>query len=409
MVYITVGGMNMANKWLMILLLVSAPLCHAEIISSVSFNPSRMGEYTYLKITDKANLKGGLNATTMNINSGGTVTMTTDNSARIYDVPTVTGASGSAINMPNTAFHGNTSNTYSSYKSESTSAPSGLLPSVAAKGGTQTYNNDSYIQTLDAVNMLKQKVGSLKGGTLEITGNGGSTVGLYDSGNTAGFHLAGNDIPEPTAAHTNTGTNLTQCQLAWEKRKTSDSTPKEVWLLALQNCGSGAGGCDDSLKEMCVNPPAKQGDLILLSTPGTWNAQTCECTCPSGSTLQSSGYCQRSLKPIDPVEPTEPTYQWVMTDQGFVGEGAVGSPMINNNCLQNCMSSSLSTIERDPMPSTKEANAFTPACSSSTVGKTCVTQATVTASGEKWDPNLNNSGGFFLKRYCPTYTCKAVY
>ena len=78
----------------------------AEIISSVSFNPSRMGEYTYLKITDKANLKGGLNATTMNINSGGTVTMTTDNSARIYDVPTVTGASGSAINMPNTAFHG---------------------------------------------------------------------------------------------------------------------------------------------------------------------------------------------------------------------------------------------------------------------------------------------------------------
>ena len=239
-----------------------------------------MGEYTYLKITDKANLKGGLNATTMNINSGGTVTMTTDNSARIYDVPTVTGASGSAINMPNTAFHGNTSNTYSSYKSESTSAPSGLLPSVAAKGGTQTYNNDSYIQTLDAVNMLKQKVGSLKGGTLEITGNGGSTVGLYDSGNTAGFHLAGNDIPEPTAAHTNTGTNLTQCQLAWEKRKTSDSTPKEVWLLALQNCGGGSSSsdeeeCDSSSQQLCED------------CGGTWSSRcTCDCGFYNGNSCQ---------------------------------------------------------------------------------------------------------------------------
>ena len=387
MVYITVGGMNMANKWLMILLLVSAPLCHAEIISSVSFNPSRMGEYTYLKITDKANLKGGLNAATMNINSGGTVTMTTDNSARIYDVPTVTGASGSAINMPNTAFHGNTSNTYSSYKSESTSAPSGLLPSVAAKGGTQTYNNDSYIQTLDAVNMLKQKVGSLKGGTLEITGNGGSTVGLYDSGNTAGFHLAGNDIPEPTAAHTNTGTNLTQCQLAWEKRKTSDSTPKEVWLLALQNCGSGVGGCDDSLKEMCVNPPTN----AVLSTPGTWNAQTCECTCPSGSTLQSSGYCQRSLSPVDPVdpvEPAEPTYQWVLTDQGL--ENNVGN---NNVCYASCSTNFPNDFSG--LPSTLAASVFVSSCkSSSDVGRTCHPGGPYTISGNK---------------YCPTYTCKAVY
>ncbi len=238
-----------------------------------------MGEYTYLKITDKANLKGGLNATTMNINSGGTVTMTTDNSARIYDVPTVTGASGSAINMPNTAFHGNTSNTYSSYKSESTSAPSGLLPSVAAKGGTQTYNNDSYIQTLDAVNMLKQKVGSLKGGTLEITGNSGSTVGLYDSGNTAGFHLAGNEIPEPTAAHTNTNTNLTGCQLVWEKRKTSDSPAKEVYLLGLQGCnGASSGACtsDSALVSNCKG------------SSGTWNYDTCECTCPSGYLLTPS-------------------------------------------------------------------------------------------------------------------------
>ena len=357
----------------------------AEIISSVSFNPSRMGEYTYLKITDKANLKGGLNATTMNINSGGTVTMTTDNSARIYDVPTVTGASGSAINMPNTAFHGNTSNTYSSYKSESTSVPSGLLPSVRVKGGTQTYNNDSYIQTLDAVNMLKQKVGSLKGGTLEVTGNGGSTVGLYDSGNTAGFHLAGNDIPEPTAAHTNTGTNLTQCQLAWEKRKTSDSTPKGVWLLALQNCGSGEGGCDDSLKEKCENPPAKEGDLIV-STPGTWNSQTCTCICPSGSTLDSSGYCLRSAEPMDPMGPT---YQWVLTK-----EGEVNNIGYNNFCLSTCAMTSYVNFSLG-LPKTLAASVFDepPSCKSrSDVGQTCNPGGPFTINGNK---------------YCPTYTCQA--
>lgn len=246
----------------------------AETVSSVSFNPSRMGEYTYLKVSDKATLSGGLNATTVNIASGGTVTMTTDSSARVYEVPTVTGAPGAAVNMPNTVFHGNTANTYASYQSESSSAPSGLLPSVAVKGGTMTFNNDSYIQTLDAVNILKQKVGTLKGGTLEITGNGGSTVSLYDSGNTAGFHLAGNDIPEPTAIHTNTNKNLTGCQLAWEKRKTSASPAQEVYLLALQSC-NGSGGSSSGGEEECDTSNQSQ----CTDCGGTWSSLRCTCDC----------------------------------------------------------------------------------------------------------------------------------
>ena len=38
------------------LLLLGTSLCvhGAETVSSVSFNPSRMGEYTYLKVADKA-------------------------------------------------------------------------------------------------------------------------------------------------------------------------------------------------------------------------------------------------------------------------------------------------------------------------------------------------------------------
>ena len=272
----------------------------AEIISSVSFNPSRMGEYTYLKVADKASLKGGLNAATMNISSGGTVTMNADSSSRIYEVPTVTGASGSAINMPNTAFHGNTSNTYSAYKSESGSAPSGLLPNVNIKGGTQTYNNDSYIQTLDAVNMLKQKVGSLKGGTLEITGNNGSAVSLYETGNTAGFHLAGNDIPEPTSAHTNTNSNLTGCQLAWEKRKTSESPAKEVYLLALQGCNGTGGGSDPATEctpgetKACGDNRANCQGKRTCDSEGKWGS----CKRPNGVSVGSNidTYCSADAK-----------------------------------------------------------------------------------------------------------------
>ncbi len=233
----------MKKLFSLLLVLMGVPvLLQAETVSSVSFNPSRMGEYTYLKVADKANLKGGLNATTLNISSGGTVSMTTDSSSRVYQIDTVTGEANSSIDMPNTAFHGNTANTYSSYDASSSSVPSGLLPTVKVLGGTQQYNNDSYLATVDAVNMLKQRAGTLKGGTLTIGGNESNGVTLYGGDSTLGFHLAGNDIPVPTAAHTNTGKELSNCTLAWEKRKTNDSPAKEVWVLALTGCGSSGGG-----------------------------------------------------------------------------------------------------------------------------------------------------------------------
>lgn len=221
---------------LFFLFFAAGAMLQAETVSKVSFNPSRMGEYTHLKVADKANLKGGLQATTLNISSGGTVSAYTDSSSRTYEINTLTGEYGSAIDMPNAAFHGNTANTYSSYSASSSTAPSGLLNSVSVKGGSQTYTSDSYIQTLNAVNVLRQKVSTLKGGTLKINGNSGSSIMLYSGSTTTGFFLAGNDIPEPTSSHTNTSKNLTNCQLVWEKRKTSDSTPQEVWLLALKGC-----------------------------------------------------------------------------------------------------------------------------------------------------------------------------
>ena len=223
---------------------VNAP---AEIISAVSYNPSRMGDYVYLKVADKANLKGGIESNTMTVRSGGTVSASSPNLN--YDVPAVVGASGSTLDMPNTAIHGSAANTYNNYQSVNTGTPSALLGNVYVNGGQTTVKNDSYISTLDAVNRLKQKAATLRANKLSVSGS--EDASLYDGATTDGFTLAGNDIPQPTSSHVNTGSALSNCTLKWEERVTSDN--QKVKLLALTNCGSGSSSGDsDSGKEFCT-------------------------------------------------------------------------------------------------------------------------------------------------------------
>ena len=208
---------------------VNAP---AEIISAVSYNPSRMGDYVYLKVADKANLKGGIEANTMTVRSGGTVSASSPNLN--YNVPAVVGESGSTLDMPNTAIHGSAANTYDNYQAVNTGTPTALLNKVYVNGGTTTVKNDSYIATLDAVNRLKQKAATLRANKLSVSGS--EDASLYDDATTDGFTLSGNDIPQPTSSHVNTGAALSNCTLKWEERVTSDN--QKVKLLALANCGS---------------------------------------------------------------------------------------------------------------------------------------------------------------------------
>ena len=226
--------------YVFVLLAGSVSLYAAETVSSVSFNPSRMGDYTYLKVANKATLKGGLKTPEMNISVGGTISAeySPNDSSRVYVINQLMGNPTSAIDMEQAVFHGNIAAQYTGYKSESSLLPAGLLPLMTIYGGNQTYLNDSYIQTLDAVNMLRQRAGELKSSALSVLGSGGGTASLYNGGSTYGLHLAGNDIPEPTGSHTNTGKDLSNCTLVWEKRKTSTTPAKEVWLLALKNCGT---------------------------------------------------------------------------------------------------------------------------------------------------------------------------
>ena len=202
----------------------------AEVVSEVFYNPSRMGDYVYLKVADRVNLKGGIESNTMTVRSGGTVSASSPNLN--YEVPAVVGASGSTLDMPNTAIHGAEANTYSGYQAVNSGTPSALLNNVYVNGGKTTVKNDSYISTLDAVNRLKQKAGTLRASKLSVSGS--EDASLYDGATTDGFTLAGNDIPRPTASHVNTGTSLSNCTLKWEDRVTSDN--KKVKLLALANC-----------------------------------------------------------------------------------------------------------------------------------------------------------------------------
>ena len=271
-------------------LFLACPLA-AEMISAVSYNPSRMGDYVYLKVADKANLKGGIEANTMTVRSGGTVSASSPNLN--YNVPAVVGASGSALDMPNTAIHGAAANTYDNYQAVNTGTPTALLNNVYVNGGTTTVKNDSYIATLDAVNRLKQKAATLRANKLSVSGS--ENASLYEGATTNGFTLAGNDIPQPTSSHVNTGAALSDCTLKWEDRITSSN--QKVKLLALAGCkGSASGGC--------TSDPAEVSKCEGIG--GTWNYTTCfcklsfggggsgdSCSCPQGQHVvkDSKGCC----------------------------------------------------------------------------------------------------------------------
>ena len=256
-------------------LFLACPLA-AEMISAVSYNPSRMGDYVYLKVADKANLKGGIEANTMTVRSGGTVSASSPNLN--YNVPAVVGASGSALDMPNTAIHGAAANTYTNYQAVNTGTPTALLNNVYVNGGTTTVKNDSYIATLDAVNRLKQKAATLRANKLSVSGS--ENASLYEGATTNGFTLAGNDIPQPTSSHVNTGSALSDCTLKWEDRITSSN--QKVKLLALSGCkgsGSGSGGCTSDPDEVSK----------CEGTGGTWNYTRCFCKLSFGGGSGSGG------------------------------------------------------------------------------------------------------------------------
>ena len=316
---------------------VNAP---AEIISAVSYNPSRMGDYVYLKVADKANLKGGIESNTMTVRSGGTVSASSPNLN--YNVPAVVGESGSALDMPNTAIHGAAANTYDNYQAVNTGTPTALLNNVYVNGGTTTVKSDSYISTLDAVNRLKQKAATLRANKLSVSGS--EDASLYDDATTDGFTLSGNDIPQPTSSHVNTGAALSNCTLKWEERVTSNN--QKVKLLALTNCGGttpSTGDCSNATykaahKSECC-PSAAKTDTVCWTSKKEYvleKINPCSCTpCammayPSDPSIEEK-MCGFGAK----ADPCHCIKNWYVSS-GSLGMGGINKKSCTISQWQSC-------------------------------------------------------------------------
>lgn len=230
----------MKRIYLLLILSLCAGISSAEVVSAITFNPSRLGTYTHLRVANSAVLAGGLETETMNVSSAGTVSVTTPSSDNIYvatKVRPVENASLVAVNMPDTVFYGNGASV----------GGRSSITTVAIEGGGQTYKNKSYVYLLDAAYSLIQQVNTLKvkGGALTISGNAKDGRNLYYGTHSNGFYLAGNDIPEPVAAYTNGAGDLTGCKWAWVDRQGAK-------VLALDDCSNGGESSSTTSVKKCT-------------------------------------------------------------------------------------------------------------------------------------------------------------
>lgn len=256
----------MKKLFVLFILGISVPAL-AEIVSTVSFNPSRIGTYEYLKISRDANFKGGLETPTLNVQPSGEVTMRWDNAnttEKYYNVPTVTGNANTSVDMPHTTFlqDSELSPSEINYSADSATDPGYKIPNITMLGGSlsfgeNTTNKDSYVAELShdgGQAQVQFYAEALNESTLNISGNTGKSVALTadgtaytakdesadtagaDSTYTRGFHLAGVDIPYPAGDYVQkTGTTSLSdtAALCWVQRCTTEG--KVAWVLSLVN------------------------------------------------------------------------------------------------------------------------------------------------------------------------------
>lgn len=238
---------NTMKKLSFFIMLLCAVTCYGEIVSEVSFNPSRMGDYNYLKVANKATLVGGLETDYLNIRSGDTVTLknSTSTSATFKVVNQIIGEADTEISYPNAAFVVNDGNGMVYADGGKGEFVSGVITDRIL-GGEENGSNKK----------LKQKAGTLTGGSVTIEGGSGD---LHDGTSINGFWLDGNLIPTPTSLKNK------DCEMVWQTRRPANSsgTASDVKLLALANCkesSPGTGSGDDDEPESTK----KQGGKYVL-------------------------------------------------------------------------------------------------------------------------------------------------
>ena len=215
----------------------------AEVIQTINFNPARLGQYERLKVSEKATFQGGLTAQSMQVRSGGTVSINESNSGALaYDVPLLDGRKGKTDSdvlstfpaQPTLDFEGTC---FSSLENCVTSSTPGSL-NVKFNGGAARFQGPAgYSDPASRINQVTTNANRLRlesvyatvKGKLNITG-----VGTYSYRNLSAstpLRLAGNWVPLPSTNGVGAKT------LVWETRKTvkhPDKGGESVKILVLK-------------------------------------------------------------------------------------------------------------------------------------------------------------------------------
>lgn len=265
----------MKNTWIVGLFLLAAISASAETVSSVSFNPSRLGNFEKLKVSGAATLRGGLTTPELNIggqptvvdrsesgdvavSDGATITMTATQPYAIASVASSAPATSyNRLNVPLATFRGlNTSG--HDYTIATNSFHTGSLIPVDVNGGTLDFSADSFVNRLVANNNLVAYAKKIMvGGTLKVTGETSTlweqeTNGKFAMEGLSGFKLGNITIPYPSAEGrhvqfrpsseneyvSNPSLNMDTCKLAWIKRKVNTSDPSAEYVLGFTDNGS---------------------------------------------------------------------------------------------------------------------------------------------------------------------------
>lgn len=209
------------KKIIIFILALAALPAAAEIVSEISFNPSRLGEYKFLKIAKDANFRGGLVTKNLNIKAQNTVSIQSKDINNSTVTITAKELKRSAadknvsVNMSNATFQ----------KSDIEG-----IPSILLGGGTLDFdnNNRSYISTICGKNASASCDQNTVAEKMDLILNSGGTLNTsntvkiarpdaiadlsIDGSTVKGLLLAGNDIPNFRRQASDYHCNTSTCQ-----------------------------------------------------------------------------------------------------------------------------------------------------------------------------------------------------
>jgi len=279
------------------LCLALASIGGAEVIQSVNFNPARFGQYERLKVSEQANLKGGLKAKSMQVQSAGTIelneTPSTDQGNLAYFITKLDGTLGHSHvgnDFPSTPTLEFPATCFSSTENCVGSTRIGVLQVAFMNGAARFQAPSSYTaapesrikQITTGANRLRlEAVYANIHGKLDVSGNWGYTFRKISP--KTPLRLAGNWIPLPSASYAPTGGTL-----EWQTRKTvkygSGGGGDKVVVLALKGKKSVKSCADSSYRaahksECC--PSAAKTDTVCWTCKQEYvldKINQCSCT-----------------------------------------------------------------------------------------------------------------------------------